>query len=143
MDLLNERFKTVLETRGFELKRTEHASSFHYQGRLALDENMLVDFELLVPKSDQREVVQIVFNRLATCRDHKDKLLWLKHLNEINTHNGLHYYFCLGDDGRVFARYMLPVDPDRTDILLELLQIGSHLMHQVRLDQWVPQFSDD
>lgn len=138
MDRLNDQFQSILRERQFELKCTNQEKGNYYQGRLALEDGVLVDFELLLPHSDYREVVQIVFNRLAVCRDDQDKSAWLQHLNELNTHNGLHYYFCLREDGVVFARYMLPVDPDRTDILLELLQIGSHLVRQVRLDKWHP-----
>lgn len=130
MDKLNQGFQAVLKERGFLLKIDEQEFKVKYQGRLSLTPERLVDFALLIPKSDGREVVQVVFDKLLVCPDESGRKLTLELLNQLNLTTGLYYYFSLREDGTVFARYMLPVDPDRTEILVEVLQVGSRLVRQ-------------
>lgn len=132
MDRLNQAFQEVLEERQFRMKVVESEQQFSYHGRLALSQDYTVHFALLVPKSDEREVVQIVFDKILTvnAEEFRDEVLDI--LNYLNLTIGLYYYFALRENGDVFARYMLPVDPSRTEYLLELIQIGGRLMHQAR-----------
>lgn len=136
MDALNAHFQDLLAQRQFPLKTTVTPEGIQYQGRLGLDESKTVDFKIHIPRSETREVVQIVFEHLATCIDVSQRQNWLAYLNDVNTQHGVSYYFCLREDNEVFARYILPVDPDRTEVILELLQIGGHLVRTLRLDQF-------
>ncbi|MFA9492412.1 hypothetical protein [Streptococcus sp. E17BB] len=132
MDKLNQSFQEVLHQRGFQMKVTSAEQQLTYKSRLALDDGVLVDFAVQVPVSDTREVIQLVFDNLLTCPDQAQRSVFLDMLNHINVTFGIYFYFALREDGTVFARYMLPVDPDRTEVIIELAQTGSHLIKQVR-----------
>lgn len=132
MDYLNQSFQTLLSERQFRMKTTETDHQFKYQGRVALKNDALVDFAILMPKSEEREVVQLVFDKVLRCPDEERRSLCLDMLNHINLTSGVYFYFVMREDGTVFARYMLPVDPDRTGVLLDLLQVGSKVLEQAR-----------
>lgn len=129
MDRLNDTFQEILEERGFSMKIVPSDKQVSYHGRLALTDEAIVNFALLVPRSDDKEIVQIVFDKLIACSDDKRDLC-LDTLNHLNVSTGLYYYFALRENGDVFARYMIPVEPDRTEVLLELIQTGGRLMRQ-------------
>lgn len=132
MDLLNQSFQNFLEERQFRMKTTPSEAQIKYQGRLALRDNVVIDFAIQVPKSDGREVVQLVFDNILVCPDEERRSFCLDMLNHINLTSGVYFYFVLREDGTIFARYMLPVDPDRTEVLLDLIQMGSKLIQQAR-----------
>lgn len=132
MDRLNQSFQDMLARHGFQMKVTPADTEVTYQSRLALAEDDLIDFAILVPRADSREVVQMVFDNIQVCQDHDQRQRCLAILNNINLTSGLYYYLSMREDGTVFARYMLPLDPDRPDVVMDLIQVGSHLMKQVR-----------
>lgn len=137
MDKLNASFQELIEERGFRLKVENQSKQICYKGCLALEESLLIDFAIRIPCSDGREVVQIVFDNIAQCPSQQVRSRWLEYLNTLNHDYGIHYYFSMKENGSIFARYLLPVDPDRTEVVLELIQIGGHLVRQLRLDQLV------
>lgn len=132
MDLLNKSFQEVLEDRAFRLKITEDDQQVNYQGRLAISDEVVIDFAIRLPRSDGREIAQIVFDHLLTCPDDEERGLCLDIINHINLTSGLCFYLVCREDGTIFARHMLPIDPDRTEVLLETIQLGSRLVKQAR-----------
>ncbi|MGQ7550934.1 hypothetical protein ACTGU3_09540, partial [Streptococcus suis] len=106
MDRLNECFQTFMREDGFLMKIIEEEEAYKYLGRLSIAPDRLIDFSLLIPKSPDTEVVQIVFDKIGIQDQNHSREEWLEFINQMNLEHGIHYYFCLKEDGSIFARYV-------------------------------------
>ena len=112
MNKLNERFQALLVEKNFPMKISKTEESYIYQGKLQVESGRLIEFAISLSKNDEYPVGQIIFNRIAVVPQNADRLVWLECLNKLNSGMGLYYYFVLGEDDRVFARYVAEVDQD-------------------------------
>ncbi|HEL1662461.1 TPA: hypothetical protein TXV04_001058 [Streptococcus suis] len=130
MERLNKRFQVFMKETGFPLKIIEEEVAFKYRGRLSLSPNEMTDFSILLPKSLGTEVVQIVFEKIGVIDQQHSREEWLCFINRMNCELGIHYYFCLREDGIIFARYVFPVQPSNVSIIYDLIRVGSGIIRQ-------------
>lgn len=128
MEWLNEAFQRLLSERGFCLQKKRRDKQISYHGRLELSRGKEVDFALLIPRSQERANVQIVFDGLARLSGDAERQSCLELINDLNVTEGVYYYFGLKTNGEVFARYILPISSNEVEILLDLIQVGSQLV---------------
>ncbi|HEM5162048.1 hypothetical protein F9856_09700 [Streptococcus suis] len=130
MDRLNECFQTFMREDGFLMKIIEEEEAYKYLGRLSIAPDRLIDFSLLIPKSPDTEVVQIVFDKLGIQDQNHSREEWLEFINQMNLEYGIHYYFCLKEDGSIFARYVLPIRPSNVSLIYDLIRVGSGVIRR-------------
>lgn len=105
MDKINRSFQDLLTTKNFNMKITDDAERFIYQGKLDIGGGKIVDFAATLTKNDILSIGQIVYNNIAYCTDFRQRPIWLEIINELNLKHGLYYYLGMEESGRIFLRH--------------------------------------
>lgn len=123
---INEKFQDFLNQKSFFLKQTPYSEGYLYQGSLELSEEKLVNFVVsLQSEGDGEGLYQIVYHHIAHCNDSEQRLSYLELLNHLNCYSAGAYYFCLDDEGQVFARHIGRTTDDFEELFAILISGGT------------------
>lgn len=132
MGRINEAFQRFLEQKNFRLKAIEQETEWVYRGRLQLTEYHIVDFSVTMQKEEESAIYQIVYNNVAFCKRREELAKWLQVINEINQYSAGIYYFCIDENGQVFARHIGRVSQDFDDLYLMIASGGMIISQTVK-----------
>ncbi|WP_170242497.1 hypothetical protein [Streptococcus suis] len=112
MNTVNAAFQSLLKEKKFAMKATEKEQEWIYQGRLALSDVHLARFSVSLSKDPHYAIGQITYQQIAYMKSSDDPAQWYELVNQLNREFGVFYYFCLDEDGSLFARYVSEVSQD-------------------------------
>lgn len=131
MDYINNTFQDLMVEHDLILKATEREKEWQYEGRIALNPHDHIPFAVLLSKSDDTAIGQILFQNLFVFdRDFYDETQVLRTINDLNLKNGAYYYFCLDTNRKVFMRHVGDVSGDVRSFF-RILQAGPILIQKI------------
>lgn len=112
MDQINYQFQQLLQQKQFHLKQIEEEEAWVYRGKIAMNPKHVVDFAIMIRKSEGRAIGQIVFQNIDYCTNFSEREKWLTFINQWNLSHSVYYYMCMEQDGGIFIRHITEIMTD-------------------------------